>query len=243
MAAGIKIIATVMSFLIVSISEVAPWFSSENIKNEVNSALEAISLESVFGFVSERYAVDEETIASYEELVSSFRDSAEKFMNEEAVRKIIITDDEMLWPVGHKSEVVSGFPYYSNGGVHHGIDIFVTGLDGRNRDENGDSLSYGKPFRAAQSGVVVNVCNDNKWNTGFGNYCLIDHGDGTQTLYAHARTIDVSEGDTVSLGQTIGEIGDTGNTTAPHLHFEVRITDDGSCRRVDPMDYVSEPTV
>lgn len=230
-----------MSFLIVSISEVAPWFSIEDFKTESSSAFDVISLESVFGFVSEKYTVDDESIASYEDLVSAFRETAEKFKSEEAVRKIIITDDDMLWPVGHKSEVVSGFPYYSNGGAHHGIDIFVTGLDGENRDENGNSLSYGKPFRAAQSGVVVDVCNDNKWNTGFGNYCLIDHGDGTQTLYAHAKTILVSAGDTVTLGQTIGEIGDSGNTTAPHLHFEVRVADDGSNRRVNPMNYVSEP--
>lgn len=155
----------------------------------------------------------------------------------EKQEKVLIISDDMLWPVAHKSEVVEGFPRYSSGGAHHGIDIFVVGTDGRNRDGNGNSLSYGKPFRAAKDGVVVEAANNGKYNTGFGNYCVIDHGDGTQTLYAHAKTVYVSVGDTVKQGQTIGEIGGTGNTTAPHLHFEVRV---GGVR-VNPLNYVSEP--
>lgn len=143
----------------------------------------------------------------------------------------------MLWPVGISSMVVSGFPAYANGAAHHGIDIFVSYGDGRTRDDNGNSLSYGKPFRAAEDGTVVEVYNDGNWNTGFGNYCIVDHGDGTQTLYAHAKTVYVQVGDFVKQGQTLGEIGDTGNTTAPHLHFEVRV----NSSRVDPLNYVVEP--
>lgn len=151
--------------------------------------------------------------------------------------KILVGSDSMLWPVAHKSEVVEGFPKYSSGGAHHGVDIFVISNEGSNRDGNGDSLSYGKPFRAAQSGVVVEAANNGKYNTGYGNYCIIDHGDGTQTLYAHARYINVSVGDTVKQGQTIGEIGGTGNTTSPHLHFEVRVYGE----RVNPLNFISEP--
>ena len=84
--------------------------------------------------------------------------------------------------------------------------------------------------------------NDGNWNYGFGNYCVIDHGDGTQTLYAHAKTLYVSKGDVVQKGEKIGAIGETGNTTGPHLHFEVRIKkSDGSVSRVQPLDYVSKP--
>ena len=228
-----------MSFLIVSISEIAPWICTADIISEGSALLESVDLDSVFALASDYFSDESEETESDEEYAAAFIKIAEKTKSDEAIGKIITTNDNMLWPVGHKSEVVSGFPYYSNGGAHHGIDIFVTGLDGKNRDENGNSLSYGKPFRAAQSGVVIDASNDDEWNTGFGNYCLIEHEDGTQTLYAHAKTIYVSEGDTVTIGQTIGEIGSTGNTTAPHLHFEVRVEND----RVNPMDFVSEPEI
>lgn len=162
----------------------------------------------------------------------------EKTTETTSTGKILIGSDSMLWPVAHKSEVVEGFPRYSSSGrPHHGVDIFVLGTDGSNRSEKGASLSYGKPFRAAQSGVVVEAANDGEWNTGYGNYCVIDHGDGTQTLYAHAKDVYVQVGDRVTQGQTIGEIGGTGNTTSPHLHFEVRVYGE----RVNPLNYISEP--
>lgn len=161
----------------------------------------------------------------------------EKVTKEQKPEKLLVSSGSMLWPVAHKSEVVEGFPRYSNGGTHHGVDIFVIGNEGRNRDDNGNSLSYGKPFRAAQSGIVIEASSNGKFNTGFGNYCIIDHGDGTQTLYAHAKAVYVTAGDTVKQGQTIGEIGGTGNTTSPHLHFEVRLNGN----RVDPLNYISKP--
>ena len=62
------------------------------------------------------------------------------------------------------------------------------------------------------------------------------------TLYAHAQKLQVKVGDVVQKGQQIGLIGDTGNTTGPHLHFEVRINKaDGSVSRVNPLNYVSKP--
>lgn len=152
-----------------------------------------------------------------------------------------IVCDEMLWPVARKSEVVAGFPAYDSGRTHHGVDIFVIGNDGRTRDDNGNSLSYGVAFRAAKDGVVVEVRNDGGWNSGFGNYCIVDHGDGTQTLYAHAKSVCVKLGQNVSQGETLGEIGGTGNTTAPHLHFEVRIGNVNNYTRVNPLNYINEP--
>lgn len=239
-----------MSLLIVSISEITPWVFSNSNAAENSVILDAACFDAVLSIPSEAiFAKDEEivyesvqqTTETETEVLSeavSVSASAAKIKKDAPKNRILISGDKLLWPVGHKSEVVSGFPYYENGGAHHGIDIFVIGLDGENRDENGKSLSYGKPFRAADSGVVVEVQNNSKWNTGFGNYCIIDHGNGTQTLYAHAKNVYVSLGDTVLQGQTIGEIGGTGNATAPHLHFEVRV----DSFRVDPMDYVSEPT-
>lgn len=140
-------------------------------------------------------------------------------------------DGKMLWPVPGSTRMTAGYPAYSNGDRHMGIDIVRT-----------DVTTKGSPFRAAQGGKVIIAKNDGAWNYGFGNYCVIDHGDGKQTLYAHAQTLYVSVGDVVQKGEHIGAIGSTGNSTGPHLHFEVRIKKaNGDVSRVQPLDYVSKP--
>lgn len=88
--------------------------------------------------------------------------------------------------------------------------------------------SYGSAIYAADSGMVVRSADG--WNGGWGNYVMINHGNGMQTLYAHMSSRAVSVGQTVSRGQTIGYVGSTGMSTGPHLHFEMYIN--GS--RVDP---------
>lgn len=88
--------------------------------------------------------------------------------------------------------------------------------------------SYGSAIYAADSGTVV--ASSDGWNGGWGNYVMIDHGNGMQTLYAHMSSRAVSVGQTVSRGQTIGYVGSTGMSTGAHLHFEMYIN--GS--RIDP---------
>ncbi len=140
-----------------------------------------------------------------------------------------------LWPADINAEIMAGYPSYSNGSAHWGVDIGLY-------DDNGCNISRGTSILAARDGIVVTVYNDGKWNTGFGNYCIVDHGNGVQTLYAHSSNILVEEGDTVEQGQVIGIVGDTGNTTAPHLHFEVRVENsDGGYKRVNPLKFISEP--
>ena len=146
-------------------------------------------------------------------------------------------DGKMTWPVPYKNTyITAGYPAYSDGSRHGGIDIVV-------RDENGANISNGKNIVAAQGGEVIYAISDNGYNGSYGNYLIIDHGDGKLTLYAHCKTVIVRKGDIVKKGQKVAEIGLTGNTTGYHLHFEVRIKDsDGTNHRVQPLDYVSKPS-
>jgi murein DD-endopeptidase MepM/ murein hydrolase activator NlpD len=105
-----------------------------------------------------------------------------------------------MWPVSTHS--ISGNDYWSG---HLAIDIGAT---------------LGLPVVAADSGVVV----FSGWNSnGYGNMIMIDHGNGFQTLYAHLNARFATCGQGVLKGTTIGAAGSTGNSTGPHLHFEIRL--------------------
>ena len=78
----------------------------------------------------------------------------------------------------------------------------------------------GSPIKAADSGYVVIA--GGGWNGGYGNHVVVDHGNGFTTLYAHLNSIYVRAGENVSRGEQIGTVGNTGNSTGPHLHFEIR---------------------
>jgi len=109
----------------------------------------------------------------------------------------------------------------SSGGFIHPIPgaVRTQGLHGYN------AVDYGAPvgtqIRASDGGTVI-VSRVGGWNGGYGNYIVIDHHDGTQTLYAHMSKNVVWQGQSVVAGQKIGEVGNTGRSTGPHLHFEVR---------------------
>ena len=126
------------------------------------------------------------------------------------------------WPVPGVHRVSSGFGW-RNGRMHNGIDI----ANGR---------ANGMPVVAAQAGVVELV---QFGGTGFGHQIVIDHGNGVRTRYAHlmAGSIAVSRGQRVEIGQPIGRVGSTGNSTGPHLHFEVIING----RPQNPLNFVSIP--
>ncbi|HNE78082.1 MAG TPA: M23 family metallopeptidase, partial [Solirubrobacterales bacterium] len=84
--------------------------------------------------------------------------------------------------------------------------------------------------RAAASGTVIMA----SYNGGYGNYTCIDHGSGLSTCYGHQSSFAVSAGQSVSQGDVIGYSGNTGSSTGPHLHFEVRIN--GVAQ--DPLGYL-----
>lgn len=103
-------------------------------------------------------------------------------------------------------------------------------ITGEYKNHGGTDIaaSYGTAIYAADSGTVVS--SSDGWNGGWGNYVMIDHGNGMQTLYAHMSSRAVSVGQTVSRGQTIGYVGSTGMSTGPHLHFEMYVNG----ARIDP---------
>ena len=119
------------------------------------------------------------------------------------------------WPVNWPN-ITSPFgwrihPVYNTKKFHSGIDI---------------GGSYGSPIMAAGAGVVIftakPVQGQNTGGSGYGNYCIIDHGGGYTTLYGHCRSVYVKTGQKVKSGQRIAEMGSTGTSTGAHLHFEVR---------------------
>ncbi len=80
----------------------------------------------------------------------------------------------------------------------------------------------GTPIYAAAGGSVIIANSGGGWNGGYGNYVVIKHANGAQTLYAHMNSVAVSVGESVSQGVQIGSVGNTGKSTGAHLHFEVR---------------------
>ena len=92
----------------------------------------------------------------------------------------------------------------------------------------------GQDIVAVDGGTVI-VARDPKGTSywSYGKYIIIDHGGGYQTLYAHCNELFVKPGDKVIQGQRIAAVGNTGRSTAPHLHFEVRVNG----RTVDPMKF------
>jgi len=90
---------------------------------------------------------------------------------------------------------------------------------------------YGSSVYATADGTVTYAA----WaRTGYGFTIIVDHGNGFQTLYAHLKGTFVSKGDTVTRGQVIGAVGSTGNSTGPHVHYEIR----ENRRRMNPLDYL-----
>lgn len=99
-----------------------------------------------------------------------------------------------------------------------------------------DIAAYrGTPIHAAKGGQVVIAT----YHNSYGNYVVIDHGDGVSTVYAHCSKLTVTKGATVKKGDKIGEVGTTGNSTGNHLHFEFRLNG----KYIDPFTYIKNPPI
>ncbi len=132
------------------------------------------------------------------------------------------------WPLGTAYCYISSNYGYRDANIggnafHGGVDI-----------AGGSGRLHGKPVYATRSGKVITAVTSDR---GYGIYVIIDHGDGYSSLYAHMSERYVSTGDTVNKGDMIGRVGNTGNSTGAHLHFEIRYYGE----KLNPMKFVTKP--
>ena len=165
-------------------------------------------------------AAYEEQLAKEAALEADIQEMIAELERQEAANSIVSTGT-YIWPLpGYRPGSAYGWrihPIWGDRRFHAGEDI---------------GAPSGTPILAADSGLVT-VIPDN--GNGYGNYIMINHGGGRVTLYAHMSGFAVSNGATVTQGQTIGYVGSTGNSTGPHLHFEVRVNG----ATTDPKSYFS----
>ena len=129
-----------------------------------------------------------------------------------------------IYPVPSAYAKITTGLYYSSGQYHGAVDFGSSGINGQ-------------PIYAVADGYVVT---STRLNGSYGNYILIAHANGLYTLYAHGQdgSRTVSAGQTVKQGQQIMRVGSTGNSTGPHLHFEVRTSPGTYANRKNPVNYL-----
>ena len=140
--------------------------------------------------------------------------------------QIQYTGGDMIWPVAKEGTVITSY-YEQREHPITGIIHYHSGIDIGN-------AYFGTPVVAALDGYVSYA----GWLGGYGNCVIINHGNGVSTLYGHGQAILTTLHKEVKQGELIMEVGSTGNSTGPHLHFEIRING----YTVNPLLYVNEPT-
>ena len=135
-----------------------------------------------------------------------------------------VSSSGFIYPVPSGYSRITTGMYYSSGQYHGAVDFGSAGINGQ-------------PVYAVADGVVHTA---KALNYSYGNYVIIAHYNGLYTLYAHGQSgsIRVSEGQYVSQGQQIMNVGSTGKSSGPHLHFEVRTSPGLYDNRVNPRDYL-----
>lgn len=133
--------------------------------------------------------------------------------NQQNNNNVNMTSGNWYWPLPGRYKISSLF------------GSRIDPINGRRDNHTGTDIPApsGTPIYAAQDGVVTTV-NRNQYASSYGYYCIISHGNGYATLYAHQCQVPpLSEGQTVSKGQVIGYVGTTGRSTGNHLHYELRV--------------------
>lgn len=202
--------------------------SYEKVKTEGENGEEEVTLRTVYvdGVQTDAYETDSVVIKeAVDEVVvkgsgasSDGTSSSGESSYESSSGASSYGSGSFIWPVPYTHNITSYFgPRW--GRLHGGIDIAAGGV-------------YGQPIVSADSGTVILAGNQ---GDGYGNYVIIDHGNGYKTLYGHMSSVAAYTGQQVAQGEVIGYVGSTGNSTGPHLHFEIRVND----VQTDPLGYVS----
>lgn len=183
------------------------------------------TIETLLAEMQEKKDIYEEKISHLDEQFDDVEAEIKKKQEELRQQQIQInTGSGYVWPLdghyvlssltGGRIHPVTHLPNY-----HLGIDV---------------PAPYGTPIKAARGGIVI--VSTRHWS--YGNYVVVDHGNGDSTLYAHMSSRSVSVGQTVKQGEVLGMIGSTGSSTGNHLHFEVKV---GYVRQ-DPVNYYPKMT-
>jgi len=192
-----------------------------NLQKEVNQQNQQLaSLEMFASEVSLAYGIKQKLegpvdIAGEAKLAPTFTDSVREFnylrtvssLRRSRMKRWEPIGQPNIWPVngrlmGHFGQRTD--PFSGEGALHTGVDI---------------SAPTGTPVHATADGTVVHA----EYSGGYGRLVVIDHADGMQTYYAHLSKIGVLMGQEIRRGELVGAVGTTGRTTAPHLHYEVRV--------------------
>ena len=163
--------------------------------------------------IADNEALQEELDAEWDDMNDDLKalEAQLKKEEEEAKRKKVIYDGgQFIWPLKNNFKVTSKYGYRTHPvtgkkySFHNGMDI---------------AASSGTPILSAYKGVVATVA----YTSLAGNYIMVNHGSGLYTVYMHCSKIIAKQGQTVKQGDTIALVGSTGRSTAPHLHFSVRL--------------------
>ena len=202
--------------------------TSRNEQAEVQAGLEE-QMRALETNRSSQYSLLQQIAASESEAAAEAKelaDSEAKINKElkEAERKYAA----QIAALNSQANMTSGNWYWPLPGRYKISSLFggrIDPINGRPDNHTGTDIPApgGTPIYAAQNGVVTTV-NANRYASSYGYYCIINHGNGYATLYAHQNQVPiVKEGQTVQKGQVIGYVGTTGRSTGNHLHFELRV--------------------
>lgn len=192
--------------------------ASRDQQAQVQSELEASLAE-----LRDKKAQAEALLAQLAASENEYVQRAAQLAADEAEMERELKEAEAKWAQQIAAGGASGDWYWPVPG-YYGITSYFGGryLNGRWDNHTGTDIGVpqGVEIHAAQSGVVTL----SRYNSSYGNYCIISHGNGRATLYAHQSQLPlVKVGDTVEKGQVIGYVGNTGNSFGAHLHFELRV--------------------
>lgn len=197
------------------------------------------SLESQYAEVQNTIANLDKNSAYYQNLI--LKQQQEEEENEKAIEAYIaahashgnggsgditVSSGEFMFPIqfsgAHLTSSYGWRTLYGKANNHGGIDISAPGI-------------YGQNIYASRAGTVLKA--EYYSNTGYGHHVILDHGDGYTTVYGHCSEVLVRDGQYVNKGDVIAKVGSTGNSTGPHLHFEIRY----NSVKQNPLNYVRVP--